>query len=430
LKSEIKTSNGLNREIEVEIDAATVAAAFEQIYEKYRKEAKIKGFRPGKAPLNVIKTKFREAAHDDVLQELVEDSYPKALRELELKVVSRPDFKKIELTEGNPLVYTAAVEVMPEIPNINFDGIELPQDKIEVRDSEVDAVVEYLRKKHSDLRPVDRAAEKTDIVLADLEKLDDPDNVLEGVKFEDTEIDLSSEVTVKEFTDTLPGIKAGEEREIEVSYPDDFGNQRLAGKKIKYVCRAKEIKERILPELDDAFAKTVGETETALELKLRIREDLKKQKELDHEKWRNNEVQRQFIDKNQIDVPEAMINDYLERFIEENRKNQQELDEQAVREQYRPVAANGIRWTLLSGKIAEDEKIEVLSEDTEKWVKRFADNYNMEIDKARETLVQSGRIQEIKDSILDEKIIDFLLTKVTYLPASQTDSEKPSTEEK
>lgn len=432
MKSEIKSADGLVREIEIEVDAETVDAAFAEAYKKYSKEAKIKGFRPGKAPMSVIKSKFGDAIRDEVLDELMEKSYPEAVKEQDLRVASAPMIPpNIELKEGSPLKYTAKVEVLPEIEKINIEGLQLPEIEVEVRDPEVDAVVDYLRKKHAEIRPVEREAKEDDIIFADLTKTDDPDNVLEGDSFSDIEIDLASDITVKEFKDSLPGIKPGEEREVSVSYPADYNNKMLAGKSLKYLCKVKEVRERVLPPENDAFAKQVDEEiETVLEMRMKIREDLKRQKEMDHSKWKSNEIQRQFLDKNQIDVPEAMIERYINGMIEDFQKQKKEIDEKTAREQYRPVAVNSIRWTILTAKLAIDENIEVLPEDTEKWIKRFADNYNMDMEKAREVLSKSGRIQEIRDSILDEKILDFLITKVTYIPQEDFKKDNNITEEK
>lgn len=430
MKSEIKSSEGLAREIEIEVDADTVDAAFSTAYKKYTKESKLKGFRPGKAPLNIIKSTYGDAVKEDVLEELVKKSYPEAIKEHDLKVAALPKVSGHNLEEGTPLKYTAKVEVMPVIENINYDDLTLPEDDSEVRDSEVDAVVDFLRKKHADVHPVERAIEKEDIIKIDIEKTGDDDKVLDADKFDDVEIDLSSDLTVAEFKEHLPGLKTGEEKEVEVKYPDDYNNKVLAGKAIKYLCKVKEVKERILPELTDAFAALVDEdVATMLELKLKIREDLTKQKKFDGEKWRSNEIQRQFLDKNQFDVPNAMIENYLDNMMEEFKKQKQEVNENS-REQYRPIAVNGIRWSLLTNKIMTDEKIEVLPEDSEKWIKRFADNYNMDMDKAKEVLSGTGRIQELRNSILDEKLIEFLLSKVKYIPQKDWAPASSVTEDK
>jgi trigger factor len=422
LKSTIKLSDGLIREIEVEIPAEQVDSAFAETYHKYRTEGKIKGFRPGKAPLTVIKSKFGDAIRDDVLQELIEKSYPEAIREHKLDVASHPSFPTLDLKEGSPLVYVAKVEVMPEIEKIDFDGLKLPLVEFEVKDDEVDMVVEYLRKKHADTRPVERASEKDDSVVVDLEKLEDPGNVLDRDKFEDFEVDLGSKYTVAEFRDALLGANKGDDKEIQVSYADDYADEKFAGKSIKYKCHVKEIKEHILPETNDAFAKQLGETETFLELRLKIRDDLRKQKELDQRKHNQDEIRRQLLEKNKIDIPNAMVKNYLESLAEDFKKNSQPFEEDKLEEQYRPMAETSLGWSILMNRLAEDEKIEVLPSDTENWIKRFAESYKMEPDKAREMLAQTGRIQEIREKILEDKLFDFLTSKATFEPVEGADS--------
>ncbi|UCD93775.1 MAG: trigger factor, partial [Candidatus Zixiibacteriota bacterium] len=307
-------------------------------------------------------------------------------------------------------------EVMPEIEKVDYDNLELPDEKVEVRDAEVDTVVEHLRRKAAEIRVVDRPATEEDVLQVDLFKTDDPDKVLDADKFEDIELDLSSHVTVSQFKETLKGIKAGEEREVKVDYPQDFSNERLAGKSITYLCKVREVKERILPSENDAFAKAQGKVETMLELRLKIREDLKKQKELDQKQWEKQEIVRQIVRKNQIPIPESMINKYIDSVINDMKEKNQPFDEKEVREQYRPAAADAIRRNWLIGRLAEIENIEVLPSDTEAWIKEFASRYQMEPDKAKQVLSQTGKFDEIRDSILEEKVVDFLSSKVKRVP--------------
>ncbi|MBN2225907.1 MAG: trigger factor [candidate division Zixibacteria bacterium] len=433
MKSTIKSSDGLVREIEIEIPAETVDAAFAEAYHKYRKEAKIKGFRPGKAPLTVIKGKFQAAIFEDVLQELVNASYPDAVRKHQLDIASRPTFPDLNLKEGEPFVYIAKVEVMPKLEKVDYSGLTLPQDEIDVRDDEVNTIVEYLRKKHSEIRPVERAAEKDDVVVVDLNKLEDPGNVLEKDSFPNTEIDLGSGYTVKEFRDAIIGAKSGEEREIEVGYPDDYSDERFAGKRVKYLAKINEVKHRVLPPADDAFAKQTGEVETMLEMRLKIRDDLKLQKERDRRQFNRDEIRRQMNEKNEIPIPDSMVKNYLDSLVEEFKQKKQPVEEDKVVEQYGPMAVNSLRWNMLMHQLAKDENIEVLPSDTENWIKAFAEGYKMTYDEARNMLAKSGRIPEIRETILEDKVYDFLMAKVNYVPiegAGQQEDNKDVTEEK
>ena len=314
------------------------------------------------------------------------------------------------------MTYTVAVEIMPEIENVNYDGLQLPDDKIEVRDSEIDAVVEYLRKKQAEIRKVDRPATEEDILLVDLEKIDDPDNALKEKEFKDYEVELGGGYTVKEFKEGLAGTKAGDSKEITVLYPEDYSVDFLKGKKIKYLCKIKEVKERILPPENDAFARSQGNVATMLELRLKIREDLKQQKKMDQFQWRKEEIRRQMLEKNKIDIPESMRESFIDSIVEEYKEKERTFDEAEVRKQYRPLAEDGIRWNLLYDRITETENIEVLPADTENWIKGFAEKGNLDIEKAREMLSKSGKIGEIRNTILEDKLFQFLISKAELVP--------------
>jgi len=189
------------------------------------------------------------------------------------------------------------------------------------------------------------------------------------------------------------------------------------------------VKEKVLPEINDAFAKANGNSETVLEMRLKIRDDLKKQKEMEHKQWEKQEVRRQIVEKNNIDVPDAMVVKYLESIMEDMKRRNEPFDPKLVLEQYRPMAEESIKWNLLMERLSELEKIEVLPSDTENWIKGFAENYKMEADKAKQMLAQTGKLQEVRDTILEEKVLELILTKAEYVkPISDVqitaDSEK------
>lgn len=287
-------------------------------------------------------------------------------------------------------------------------NLEISSEDITVADNEVDEYVEHLRKHHSELRKVERPAGDTDTVVVDLKKVYDPKLVLEEDSFPASAIDLSNPMTLKEFREQFPGMKAGDEKEIEVKYADDYSDPKFAGAEIKYHATIKEVNERLLPEMDDAFAKRVGVGETVLELRLKLREDIQRQKEDDQKKQHKNMIIGQMCEKNPITVPNAVLDDYLDKILEDFKKQNMEMDEESIRNQYRQVGINTFRWNMVYHQFARQEKIEVLPEDTEKLIKKFAENYKMTVDQAQEALQSSGRITDIKESILEEKVLDWL----------------------
>jgi trigger factor len=234
--------------------------------------------------------------------------------------------------------------------------------------------------------------------------------------FTDVQIDLARELTVMEFKEQLPGMKAGEEKEITVSYPDDYPDERFAGCSITYRCEVKEVRERILPEFNDELAKRSGQAETALELRMKIREELTQEKRDIERNAHKREVIRHICKKNEIPIPQAMVDDYLDAVVKDITKSFPESKEEDIRREYRESGINSIRWNILYRRLAEQEGIEVLPWDTENWIKNFAEGSSMPVEKAREVLRQSGRTDSIKESILEKKVLDFLIEGAKKIP--------------
>ena len=415
MKAEIKQVEDLIRELSVEVPAETVSAKMEEMFRDVRREANLKGFRKGKAPMDMIRRIYGDQVKLDAAEEIIKSTYTDVVRENTLKVASYPQVTDLKYEDDGRLTYTATVEVFPEIEKVTFDDLKLVADDVEVKDEEVDDVVEMLRKRHSDVREVEREAKEEDTIALDIEVLSDPGKVLDTDRFENTEVDLSNKMTVKEFKEAIPGMKAGDSKEIEVAYADDYPDQVFAGSTLKYKATVKAVKERILPPVNDAFAKTVGQGETALELRMKIREQITQQKNDERNRGFKNQVIQQVCEKNEVPIPKAMVNEYLDNVVK-NFKNQygdKDVDEAEIKKNYEPVGIVNIRWNMLMHQLANQEKIEVLPSDTENLINRFAENYQTTPEKAKEALQQSGNIADLKESILEDKVIDFLVNKAT-----------------
>lgn len=410
-KAEVKELDELKREISIELPPEEFNQTLEHKFVELKKETTLHGFRKGKTPLDVIKTKFGDSAKQEVLNDLIKTSYPEAIRENGLKVASYPTITGVDLAEDGTFRYTATLEVFPEIEKVDYSNLEIGEAEVAAQDSEVDDYVEHLRKHHSELREVTRAAQESDTITADLEKLFDSKMLIKDSSFTDSQIDLSNRSTIKEFREQIPGMKAGEEKEIVVKYADDYPDSNFAGAEIKYLCKVKKVNERIMPELNDGFAKTSGIAETALEMKLKIRGEIERQKTESLIKQQKGMLIGQICERNPVAVPEASVNDYLNNMIEEFKQKGEKVDEEKIREHYRPIGQNSFRWNLLYLKLSEQEKIEVSAVDTENLIKRFADNYKMTPDQAKEALQKSGRIADLRESLLEDKVLDFLIGK-------------------
>ncbi len=409
MQVEVVRKEGLKRELNIEVPADIVDQTFGKIYSQYRKQAKIKGFRPGKAPLNIIRSKFKNEVTAELIDELVKKFYGEAVREKKLEVVGNPVLSDVDVDEGKPFKFTIGVEVMPELDAVKFEGMTVKRGEVSVPDEEVEKVVQQLRQANAEMRSVTRPAGKDDVLICDLHINEADPEMFDQDTYKNQELDLGSEYTDKEFQDGLVGAGQDDTRKITINYPENYQNSKFAGKKAVFEVTIREIKEKVLPPLNDDFAKMTGEAETLLELKLKIRKQLEADARSDLTRGERKAVMDQLVDKNDIDVPESMITSYIQNVINDFKQNNVEFEENEVKERYHPVAIRAIRWFLLFHRLAVQEKIEVSDQDTENWIKRFAEKYRMDVPKAKEILARTNRQGEVKDSILEEKVIDFLM---------------------
>ncbi len=416
MKVEIKEIEELVRELSIKIPAEVANKEMEKMFSELCRNAAIKGFRKGKAPMNIIKSKYGDEVKADVADQLIRSSYPKAIEENLLKVASQPTVTNLNFDDEGAFQYTAKVEVMPGIDAIDFSNLEVTAIDMQVKDEDVDALAQTVRTMFAEFRHVDREIRSDDVMVADLKKVYDPGLVLKSDLINDVEIDLAKKSTVKEFKEQLPGMKVGDEKEIEVMYGDDYPDSAFAGACIRYNCKVKEVKERILPEFDDSLAKRTGKAETALELRLKLREDIERQQASDLRRVHKSQIIRQVCEQNRIPIPESMVSDYLNAIVEEEKSNDPALDEEEVRKSSREVAVNTLRWNMLYHHIAEQEKIEVSSSDTDQMIEGLAGNYNMTFEQAKQALERSGKIASIRDTMLEEKVLDFLIGKAKAVP--------------
>ncbi len=256
MKVELKTGEGLVRELSVAVPADRVQTEMEKKFVEVQQTTTLKGFRKGKAPMTMIKSMFANEVRADVVDELIKVTLPEAVKDHELRVATRPTLTDFNFADDGGFNYTAQVEVFPEVGAIAFTGLKITVDNSEISDKDVNEMVDYLRKRAATVRPVEREARETDWVTVDLKKIADPKNVLQTDVFPNSEVDLSNQMTIKEFREQIPGMKIGEEKKIEVVYADDYSDSAFAGATITYGCTVKTVKEVILPEVDDTFRQT------------------------------------------------------------------------------------------------------------------------------------------------------------------------------
>lgn len=416
MKVEVTELEGLYRQLAVEVPQNRFQEEMDKELEQLRRKVTLKGFRKGKAPMNMIKSNYGESVKTEVIDKLIKATYPEAISSQTLKVASPPQVTDLKIEDDGSFSYKAKVEVFPDIKKVVFDGIKLTTTDTEATDAEVDEFIETLRDRQAEMREVNRAAKADDIVVLDMTKVKDPKLAVEQTDFPETTVDLSHGMTLKEFKEQIPGMNAGEEKDIAVKYADDYSDSRLAGAEITYKARLKAVKEKILPEVDDAFAKASAEAETVLELRLNIREEIKRQKEEGQNRSFKSQIITQMNEKNPVPVPESMIENYLHSVIEDLTRQKAEFKEDEIRKMYRLMGEQTIRWQILYHQLAEQEKIEVLPSDTEKVIGRMAQQYKITGEQAKESMLRSGRADDIRESLLEEKVLDLISGRAKKKP--------------
>ena len=408
MKVNVTEEKAWRRVLEIEIPVEKVKGEFDTVYLEYQRKARVPGFRPGKAPLELIKKRYKDEVTKDVLENLLPEAFQEAVKQTSLIPLTLPLLKDIEYQEGLPLKFKAHIEIRPEIEPKDYQGLQLKRKIIEIKEEHVHNTLNYLQDKNAELHSVDREAKDGDFLVVDLEEIAEGEAKAKK-KAENQTIWLKKENLLTEFYRGFSGVKAGEEKEIEAIYPQDYFEKNLAGRIIKYKARVKEVKEKILPEINDDFAKSLGEYKSLEELKSKIKEDLKIKAKQDEEKDLANQVIKQVVENNSFEVPESLLDLYLDSVVEDLRKTYKKVDEEKIREQYRELGLNRIRWEFIRREIAKKEKIEATKEEIDKWVENFAKANSLELKQAKEFIAQNKKIEDIKDSILENKVIGLII---------------------
>ena len=410
----VSNPSDCKRVLSIEVPREEVEREEARILKRYSKELKVPGFRKGKIPLKYIEKNYGDTIHSDAVQNLLPAAYEKALVQEGIEPLSQPKFENMKADRGGSISVDVAVEVRPEVKIEGYKGIKVQVKPQEIGDKEVSEALENLRNGFATLKVVDRESKAGDYLIIDYAPMTEAGEVDEKAKMSNYPVDLSSESLFVEFREGLIGMTAGEEKHIEVSYPEDFSEQEFAGKTRTFFISVREIKERVLPELSDDFAKQVGADFADLAaMKKRIHDDL-----LEEEERRfNREAEEKIIDKiialNPFEVPDSMIENYLASLIEEDKRKNPNLSDDKEREAeinkvFHPTAARTIKkyFTLLAVK--DQEKIVVEKAEFEERIKKITETSGEKADEIQTFFKQSKNRASLENQILDEKVLNFL----------------------
>ncbi|OGP87445.1 MAG: trigger factor, partial [Deltaproteobacteria bacterium RBG_16_48_10] len=308
MKVNVEDISGVKKKVHIEVPEDQVTKEINTIYQDLKKKAKIKGFRPGKVPREILERYFKDYVKGEVLQKLIQDTYPKAFEDSHLHPVSAPVIDPQEVEIGKAFQYSAIIEIRPDFKIEGYLGLNIEGKKEEVKDEEVEERVKGLQNLHANLKtvPEPRPIQNGDFVILDYEARMEGKPLEEG-KALDYTIEVGSGRFIPAFEEKLIGTKPEEEKEIEVSFPEDYGYKKWAGKIITFHVKIKEIKEKVLPPLDDEFARDLGNYSSLEELKAQLKQDLEKEKKLALDRQLKDQLVDQLIQSHPFELPESLV---------------------------------------------------------------------------------------------------------------------------
>lgn len=420
----VPPSEGLNpclREIAIEIPVDVVAQETESVMRKYQKLARLPGFRKGKVPASVIRQRFADEVRSDLIEELVPRFFRQEAEKQHLDPVSQPRVTDIEFKEGEPLRFKATFEVMPPIAVSGYDELRAEHQDTSVSEDEVEEELNHLREQRAKYIEV----QGTTLAEGDFAEVSftgmPAEEGAKPITVDDVLVEIGGKNTVREFSENLRGCSPGDERRFDVQYPQDFSEERLAGKTVTYNVKVKAIKQKELPPLDDDLAKAAGDFKSVAELRQRIREELERQKKLRAEHEAKDKLIEQLVERNNFPVPEALVERQVDVRLERGLRalaaqglraeDMKKMDLPRLRAGQRDAAVREVRASLLLEKIADAEKLEVSDQEVNQEIDSLARQMQQTPESVRARLTRDGALDRIRNRIRNEKALDFLYSR-------------------
>ena len=402
----------------IEVAAEEVEKALQAAYLKERKNISMPGFRKGKVPRQMIEKMYGpEVFYDDAANHMVSEAYGKAYDECELDIVSQPQIDIVQLEKGKPFIFTAEVAVKPEVTLGEYKGLKVDKVSTRVTQKEIDEEIEKERERNArTVEVTDRAVQDKDMVTLDFEGFVDGE-AFDGGKGTDYPLTIGSGAFIPGFEEQLIGAEIDKEVEVNVTFPEDYHAEELAGKPAVFKCTVHTIKEKEMPELDDEFASEVSECETLEDYKAEVKKKIKERKETEGKEKKENQAVDQAVENAEMDIPQPMIDLQVRQMADDfARRIQQQgltveqyfqftgLTEEKMMEELKPQAEKRIKTRLVLEAIAKAENIEVSDERLDEELQKMADAYQMEIEKIKEFMGENEKAQMKEDIAVQEAV--------------------------
>jgi trigger factor len=426
-------ASATKREIQIEIPVADVNRQTDTLIQKYQKVARIPGFRRGHVPASIIRQRFSEEIKTDMVEALIPRFFRQEAERLSLHPVSQPRVTDLHLHDGEPLRFKAAFEVLPEIRLEGYKELRAEKPEIAVSEADVEQALADVRERHASFNPVEgRALADGDFAQVSLDGTPKPGETKLGqgkpgegksdegqpVHMDEVLVEIAGQNTMPEFTEHLRGTSAGDERSFDVNYPEDTQDKRLAGKTFTYAVKVQSIKQKSLPEMNDEFAKTLGEFQTVDDVRKAIREQMEAERKHEAEHAAKEKLVGQLIQRNDFEVPDSLVEQQIDIRLERGLRalaaqgltaeQMKKMDLQRLRAGQREQAIHDVKAALLLERVAEEENIQVGDEEVNQELEALAKQSKQTSEALRARLTRDGGLDRIRTRIRNEKTLDFL----------------------
>jgi trigger factor len=425
----------LTREVEIEIPADDVSRSFRSVVKRFQKQARIPGFRAGKVPESLIRSRFAEGIRQEVVEAILPEHFRTAIDQKGLRPVSQPQVTDLHLEDGQPLKFKAVFEVLPEFSVEGYQNVKSPKPDTTLTDAEFNAELERMRDGHSTMEPVieDRPLAHGDWAQISFKgevKTEAGEGVEQAasqsaaqpIDGQDVMVEIGGSNTLPAFNEALTGSKPGQELKFEVSYPEEFGERRLAGKTVAYDVEVKGIKKKIQPELNDEFAKELGDYEGIDDLKNKLREHLARDKQRKLQAEAKDKLVDALVAHFQFPVPESLVQNQIDTRLDRGLRalaaqgmrteDMRKLDFARLREGQHPAAEAELKASLILDKIADAEKVEVTDEDVERELEIISLQTQEPLETLRARLTNEGSLSRIREQLRRDKTGNLLYERL------------------
>jgi trigger factor len=411
----VESPTELKRILRFEIPRERVEREIDDVISELRKDLALPGFRKGKAPLSLVRTKFAETVKKEAIEKLVPEVYRQALDRESLRPILPAEISNMEYGTEGPLSFDITIELFPQIKIDGYKGITVKKEIKPVEDTDIERELEGWRQRLARFENLDREARTEDIAVIDYWRLGSDDKPVRGSRVTNYPAEIGSGGLIKDFDEALIGTRKGDQKNIDVTYPDDFPQEDLRGENARFGIEVKEIGRRILPELDESLAKAVG-LDTLDDVRGKIREGLENAYEQEALRKVKHDVLAAIIEKNAFDVPEGLVEMGLESMMESYREEYGKSDSpeastrlDEIKEKLHPLAVNVVKEQFVLDDIAKRENIAVEAADIERVLESVAGQSGISVEEARKRATESDDISRWRREILKNKVLDFLL---------------------